>query len=120
MKNIIKGILKQVINNFKKNPMCNIDQFVCVENGVILNNSTTISHNTFIGTCTFFAPGVTLAGSVKIGKLCFVGIGSVVANNVTVGDKVKITIGTNITKDVQENLSVIGNPFKILNQNFKL
>ncbi|MEO7292754.1 MAG: acetyltransferase, partial [Ginsengibacter sp.] len=101
-------------------PMCNIDQMVCIEDGVIINNSATISHDTIIDTCAFISPGVTIAGNVKIGKFCFVGTGSVVANNVTVGNKVRIGIGSNITKDVQENSNVIGNPFKILNKNFRI
>src|ERR1035437_8062696 len=40
-------------------PMCNIDQMVSIEDGVIINNSATISHNSKIECCTFLAPGVT-------------------------------------------------------------
>lgn len=95
-------------------PMSNIDQSVQIEDGVVLNNSTTISHNSIIGTSTFIGPGVTIAGNIKIGRQCFIGAGSVISNNVTLGDNVRIGIGSNITKDIADNLSAIGNPFKII------
>jgi len=101
-------------------PMCNLDQDVIIEDGVIVNNSVTLSHDTFIDKCTFISPGATIAGRVKVGKFCFIGTGTLISNYVTIGNNVKIGIGSIVTKDIKENLCVIGNPMKILEKNFKL
>ena len=60
-------------------PGCNIDQHVILEDGVLLNNSVTVSHNSIIGTSTFIAPGVVICGNVKIGKENFTGFNAVYA-----------------------------------------
>jgi len=95
-------------------PMCNIDQNVTLNDGVVLNNSTVVSHDSFIGKCTYISPGVTISGRVKIGENCFIGSGTTIANDVIIGNNVIIGIGSIVTSNIPENLSVIGSPLKIL------
>lgn len=101
-------------------PMCNIDQNVTLKDGVLLNNSTIISHDSIIGKCTYVSPGVTISGRVKIGENCFIGSGSTIANDVVVGDNVIVGIGSVITANVPDNSSVIGSPLRILNNSLTL
>jgi UDP-3-O-[3-hydroxymyristoyl] glucosamine N-acyltransferase len=68
-------------------PMCNIGFEVQISDGVHINNSSVISHDSFIGKCTFISPGVTLSGYVQIGGECFLGAGTVVANGLKSGIK---------------------------------
>ncbi len=101
-------------------PMCNVDQGVILKDGILLNNSVTVSHNSEVGECSFLAPGVTLSGYVKIGSCCFLGTNTSVANNITLGNNCIIALGTAVIKSVPENSSLIGNPAKILSRKIKL
>lgn len=101
-------------------PMCNIDKGVVLEEGVILNNSVTISHDCNIMRCSYLAPGVVVSGNSIVGKGCFIGSGSIISNGVKIGDNSIIGIGTVITSDIPPNSSVIGNPGKILKMPLKL
>ncbi len=101
-------------------PGCNIDQYVTLEDGVLLNNSVTISHNTVIGKSSFIAPGVTICGNVRMGIQNFTGSGSIISNNIEIGNNVITGIGTVITKNIPDGFSVIGNPMKILTEKIKL
>ena len=93
-------------------PMCNIDQGVTIDDGTILLNSSVVAHDTYIGKCTYLAPGVCLSGLINIGDLCFIGSAATVANNVNVGKNSTIAMGTCLTKDIDEDSFVIGNPFQ--------
>jgi len=93
-------------------PMCNIDQGVVVDDGTIILNSSIIAHDTHLGKCVYLAPGVCLSGFIKVGDLSFIGTAATVANNVTIGKNSTIAIGTCLTKDIDENSFVIGNPFQ--------
>ncbi len=93
-------------------PMCNIDQGVTIDDGTVILNSCIVAHHTYIGKCTYLAPGVCLSGLIHISDLCFIGTAATVANNVKVGKNSTIAMGTCLTKDIDENSFVIGNPFQ--------
>lgn len=99
---------------------CNIDQQVKIGESVLLNNSVTISHETVIGRNSFLAPGVVVSGNVNIGEGCFIGAGSIISNGVNIGANVIIGAGTVVTKDIPANVSVIGNPMRILDSKLEL
>ena len=95
-------------------PMCNIGIFTKIADGVLINNSVTISHDSIIGTGTFISPGAILSGRVEIGENCFIGSGVIISNDVKIGDNVTVGIGSVISKNVESNSSVIGNPMKLI------
>jgi len=95
-------------------PMCNVDKKVTLKSGTLLNNSVVISHDTEIGNCCYLSPGVVVCGNVIIGDYTFIGAGSTISNHVTIGKNVIIGIGTVVTKDIPDNVSVIGNPMRII------
>ncbi|OWY24182.1 hypothetical protein C7N43_05530 [Sphingobacteriales bacterium UPWRP_1] len=101
-------------------PMCNIDRMVNIGNGVLLNNSVVVSHNTGVEDGCFISPSVTVCGYVHIGKQTFIGAGTVIANGITIGNSVQIGIGTVVTDNLAHDVSVIGNPMRILNQPLQL
>ena len=92
--------------------LCNIDQGVVIEDGVIVLNSSIIAHDTLIGKCSYLAPGVCLSGFINLGELSFIGTGASIANNITIGKNSIIAMGTCLTKDIVENSFVVGNPFQ--------
>ena len=101
-------------------PCCNIDAGVVIENGAILNNSVTVSHNSRIGTCSYISPGVVISGNVTMGENVFIGAGTMLINNISIGDNCIIGAGTVITRSLPPNSSAIGNPMRVLNHPLKL
>jgi sugar O-acyltransferase (sialic acid O-acetyltransferase NeuD family) len=95
-------------------PMCNIDKGVLIEEGVILNNSVIVSHDSRIGRASYVGPGVVISGNCIIGKSVFIGSGSVISNGIEIGDNSIIGIGSVVIKNIKSNSNGIGNPFKIL------
>ncbi len=101
-------------------PMCNIDKNVILEEGVLLNNSVTICHDTNVGMATYIGPGVIISGNCKIGRGCFIGSGSIISNGVEIGDNSIIGIGSVVTKNIEPNTYGIGNPFRVLRNPLKI
>lgn len=89
-----------------------IDNNVKLGYGNILHNNVIISHDTSIGDGCYFSPSVTVCGNVSVGNNVFFGAGSTVVDNVVIGDNVTIGAGTLISNDIEDNQSVIGNPYK--------
>jgi len=58
-----------------------------------------------------------IAGSVKIGENCWFGPSTSVINKVVIGRNVFVGIGSNIISDIPDNVTVVGNPAKILRKN---
>ena len=82
--------------------------------GVICNTSCSIDHECSIGDFTHIAPGAVLCGNVKVGKGSFVGANAVIRQGIQIGDNVMIGAGTVIVKDIPDNVTVVGNPQKVL------
>lgn len=91
-----------------------INPLVSIGNGVIINTSATIEHECVIGDFAHVAPGAVLAGNVEIGVGTFVGANSVIKQGVVIGSNVIVGAGSVVLKDVPDNVTVVGNPSKIL------
>lgn len=104
----------EIANGVVIYPMCNIGEFVKIKDGVLINNSSVISHDSYIDRGTFISPGVIISGRVSVGQCCFIGTGTVIANEIKIGNTVQTGIGTVVTANIEDNLSVIGNPMKIV------
>ena len=85
-----------------------------IEEGVIVNTNAIIEHECYLGSFCHVAPGVVLAGNVKIGKRSFIGANSVIKQGITIGNDVTIGAGSVILNDVPNNVTVVGNPGKII------
>lgn len=55
-----------------------------------------------------------LTSSVRIGRNCFIGANSLILPGVTIGDQVVVAAGSVVTKDVESNNIVAGNPAKTI------
>lgn len=91
-------------------PNCNVGFNVEIGEGTILHNSCTVSHDSRLGSCVFLSPSVIISGNVTIGDKTFAGSATVIANDIKIGNNVKIGVGSVVTKNVESNLSLIGNP----------
>ncbi len=91
-------------------PMCNVDARVRLEDGVLLNNSVIVSHDSVVGRCSFLAPGACICGKVEIGECAFLGAGSQVADGVRIGNECIVGIGSCVTEAIPDGSRAIGNP----------
>jgi len=80
---------------------------------VIINTRSSIDHDSTIGDGVHIAPGAILCGTVSIGEGTFVCAGATIIPNLTIGHNVIVGAGSTVIRDVQDNVTVVGNPAKI-------
>ena len=82
--------------------------------GCLIHVGSLISHDVVIGDFCEISPHSNLLGNVVIGKLCSIGTGSIILPKVKIGDNVTVAAGAVVTKNVMDNMTVIGVPAKPL------
>ncbi len=82
--------------------------------GVICNTGSIIEHECKISNFAHIAPGAVLAGNVTVGEGSFIGANSVVKQGINIGKNVIIGAGTVVIKDIPDNVTIVGNPGKII------
>lgn len=85
-----------------------------IGDGVICNTACIIEHECVIDSFAHIAPGAVLAGGVEIGSRTFVGANSVIKQGVKIGNDVTVGAGTVVLFDVPDNVTIVGNPGRIL------
>lgn len=83
----------------------------------IINTSACIDHECDIANFVHISPNSTLCGNVKVGEGTQIGAGAIILPNITIGKWSIIGAGAVITKDVPDNVIIVGNPGKILKKN---
>ncbi|MGB2896937.1 MAG: acetyltransferase [Anaerolineales bacterium] len=83
---------------------------------VIINRGCLIGHHTHVGDFVTISPGANIAGRVKIGNRTYIGMGSIILDRVTIGRQVVVGAGALVTKDVPDNVQVMGVPARITKQ----
>ena len=78
--------------------------------GSKVGHLTDIGHNVRIGKHVFISACVVVGGSSIIGDFSWLAPGAIVRDGVKVGDNVKIGLGTVVTKNVESNENLMGNP----------
>lgn len=91
-----------------------INPLVTLGLGVICNTSSSIDHECIIEDFAHVGPGAVLCGNVTIGAGTFVGANAVIKQGITVGKNVMIGAGAVIIRDIPDNMTVVGNPQRIL------
>ncbi|MDH5652052.1 MAG: acetyltransferase [Gammaproteobacteria bacterium] len=78
----------------------------------IINTAATVDHDCNIDDGVHICPGSNLAGNVKIGRRSWIGIGAAIKQNITIGSEVIVGAGAVVVNDIQDSITVIGNPAK--------
>ena len=81
---------------------------------VIINTRASLDHDNRIADYVHIAPGSTLCGGVTVGEGTLVGAGATILPNVTIGKWAVVGAGAVVTKDVPDQVTVVGNPAKIM------
>ena len=84
---------------------------------VFVNRGVLIGHHTKIGSYVSLQPGANIAGVCQIGEATYIGIGAVVIDHVTIGAHSVVGAGAVVTKDVPDNVVVVGVPATIVKEN---
>lgn len=88
-----------------------------IADNVILNTNAIIEHDCLVSSHSHVSSGAHLAGNVTIGICSHIGIGAVVKEGINIGDYVVVGAGAVVVNDIPANLTVVGNPAKILQKN---
>lgn len=96
-----------------------IQNNTCVDRGVFgttyigknvkIDNLIHIAHDVVIGENTFVTACSEISGRVKIGKNAYFGPNSTVRNGIIIGENAKVSMGSVVTKNVENNQVVTGN-----------
>lgn len=81
-----------------------------IGNFCIINSSAIISHDVNIGHFCHVSLGAKVGGNCVIGNNSFLGINASVIQGIKIGSNSIIGAGAVVTKDVGDNVVVIGNP----------
>ena len=87
---------------------------VTIGRGVLVNVNSTISHDTCVGNFTEISSGVTIPGRCIIGNHVFIGSNATLIPDIIIGNNAIIGAGSVVIKDVPANVTVAGNPAKII------
>jgi len=84
---------------------------------VILNRGVLVGHNTVIGDYVTVSPGANIAGVVTVGEGSYIGMGATVLDRIKIGQNSVVAAGSLVTRDVPDNVQVMGIPAKIVKEN---
>jgi len=83
-------------------------QDTVINDNVKIDDHAFIAHNCIIGKNTLITACAEVSGSVVIGENCWLAPNCSIINKVKIGNNVKIGIGAIITKDIQDNSTIMG------------
>jgi len=81
---------------------------------VFVNRGALIGHHTEIADYVTVQPGANIAGACRIGEATYIGMGALVLDRVAIGSHSVVGAGAVVTKDVPDNVCVVGVPARIV------
>lgn len=90
----------------------NVDSVIGLAN--IINTSASIDHDCLLSDGVHISPGANLSGAVAVGECSWVGIGSAVRQLIEIGSHSIVGAGSVVVSDVPSNVTVVGNPARII------
>lgn len=81
---------------------------------VFLNTGVCVSHEGVLGDFTTLSPRAVLAGNVILGRESEVGMTAAVIQGITIGERVVVGAGAVVVKDIEDDVTVVGVPAKII------
>jgi sugar O-acyltransferase (sialic acid O-acetyltransferase NeuD family) len=87
-------------------PGCHVGSFS------IVNTHASLDHDSLLGDFSHLCPGVVTGGCVTIGSNTLIGVGAMIRDHVNIGANCVIGMGSVVVKDVPDNSTGYGNPFR--------
>ena len=91
-----------------------ISNSVIIGEGCLINYGASIHHDCSVGKFCEISPNVQLLGGAEIGNYVTIGAGATVLPKVKIGNNSVIGAGALVTKNVPENVMIMGIPGKII------
>jgi sugar O-acyltransferase (sialic acid O-acetyltransferase NeuD family) len=88
----------------------NVSTLVTLGNFVKLNSLSNVMHDSLIGDFVTIAPNAVVLGRVRIFDLAYVGANATILSGLTVGRDSVVGAGSVVTKNVDDETLVVGNP----------
>lgn len=87
-----------------------INSGAVVADGCIINTSAVIEHDCAVGAFVHMATGSIICGKVRIGDNTHIGSNATIIQGICVGKDVIIGAGSVIIRNVEDGVTVVGNP----------
>jgi sugar O-acyltransferase (sialic acid O-acetyltransferase NeuD family) len=84
---------------------------------VFVNRGVLIGHHATIDDYVTIQPGANVAGAGHIGRATYIGMGAVVIDRIRVGSNAVVGAGAVVTRDVPDNVQVMGVPARVVKEN---
>ena len=85
-----------------------------IEDNVIILPNSVIHHDSKIMRNCLIGSNVVIAGNVTVEKNCYIGSKSSIKNDLVIGENCLIGIGSNVVKSQKPDLTIAGNPAKVI------
>lgn len=89
---------------------------VSIGDGTLINAAVILHHQSTVGAYCEICPGAIITGNVQIGNNTFIGSGAIVLPGIKIGSNVKIGAGAVVINDVEDGITVVGNPAQKTNK----
>jgi len=80
----------------------------------VFNLNVTLGHDSIIGNYNIINPGANISGDTKMGDAVLVGTNATILQGLSIGDEVVIGAGSMVTKPLENGVTVLGNPARIM------
>lgn len=94
--------------------LCFIGANTQIGKGCLINTGAQIHHEVKIGDFTEINPGAVLLGKVEVGSFSSIGANATILPKVKIGNNVIVGAGTVVTKDILDDVTVVGVPGKVI------
>lgn len=97
-------------------PYCIVQADVVLGDGVVMRDSALIGHTTIVGSFSFIGPKSLVGAKMRICEGAFIGQQSLLVSGKVkeVGNKAIVGAGAVVTKSVDNEVIVVGNPARVL------
>lgn len=90
--------------------MSAVSEEVVIGDQTIINTQASVDHESVIGKGCHIMPAATLAGEVKLGDYSTIGANATILPRIRIGAHATVGAGAVVTKDVPDNVTVVGVP----------